>query len=475
MTVSSLHTRRGRHPTTDADPSDPSTDADLDEDLDEEPDFDPDDGSRRYAGDDPDEQDELGRGPRRPGQGRGGWQRWLFGPGRNPDTAETPRRHPGARRTRPGREQRLPALTRTRLIAALLWATVALGPVLGIAALSSSTAPTKPTPAPPVGTGPQGFAELYVSTWLGTGTGTVAALAAYYPPATGLDFTAVKPGHLYAGQVIALDTRQVTPGYWSVTVGADVLAAGTTAYTDLGVRYYTVGVLATGPDGTPTQATTTPPSGPAATSTAAPGAPSPPGTAQAGYVAAGLPTQVAAPARLNAPVLGYTDDAQLTAIDPVGDAVTRFLQAYLCGTGEVARYATASAALTAVTPAPYTAVTITNLAHSGGPTTLTRTPLSAPTAGRHVQVLAAITGTDSTGATALLHYPLSLVVVDGRWEVSAIAAAPALAADTTPEPATSPAPMAPTAPGQAAQPTPAGAPSTAVTTTGTGGDSDPNF
>jgi hypothetical protein len=317
---------------------------------------------------------------------------------------------------RSGRRVGVAPATMVRATAACLWVLVVLGAVSGVAALarpgprSASAAP--PTAASPVAA--SGWAELYVSAWLAAGDGDEDQLRPFFPEVPSL--TGVRSGGLWAARTAAVAAAETAPGYWSVTVAADVMAADEAGgWTPAGTRYYRVAVAST-------------PSG-------------------AALVSTGLPAQVAAPALARSPRLVFQSAGQVPV--DLGDSVERFVAAYVAGDGELARYVAPGSPLRPVRPAPYAKVEISSVALDG--------PVVP---GRPVRVLASVRATDPAGRVAFLSYPLALAARDGRWEVTELLAVPPLAAPgpigtpptTTPTTPTSPATSTTSAGGRAPLP-----------------------
>ncbi|WP_051715407.1 conjugal transfer protein [Streptomyces sp. NRRL S-475] len=314
----------------------------------------------------------------------------------------------------------------SRLVRAGVWALVVSGPVLGTLAFLSSSAPAqgaaKPaaaaTPASPVG--PAGFAELFVSAYLQAGQGTERDLAPYYSGSVAL---AVKPGTRTATQSTVIASREVQPGYWSVTVAADVTAHDDKGKsTRLGVQYFRVGIQATGPAGAG-------------------------GTEQgatAGYAATSLPAQVAAPAALKPGGLAYETDRGSSSADPSVETARGFLAAYLTGTTELDRYTSPGTRLQPISPAPYAAVKVTGVQDDSSSSGQQKVPADGTVLHQLVQVDA----TDQAGSPVSLSYALTLKSRAGRWEVASVDDAPAIRASSPPSAAphtTTPSPDAATA------------------------------
>lgn len=270
----------------------------------------------------------------------------------------------------------------TRAMTLGLWVLVGLAALGGLkgflAGPARAAAPVAKPPAPTVG--PQGFAELFVATFLGAGQGTEDSLRPFYPQ--GAELRDVRPGVLYAARTTTLDAHAVGERYWSVTVAADVLSTSTEGYRPVGVRFYQVGVAGS-PDG--------------------------------GFVATSLPAQVPAPIVARPPDLEVGSMEDPDPDDAVAEAVTRFAAAFLTGNGELVRYVAPTANLRPVQPAPFSAVRLTRM----GTTVL-------PGPDKAQQVVAELRATDASGRVQFLQYALELAQRSGRWEVRAMLPAPSL-------------------------------------------------
>ncbi|MEU7075730.1 conjugal transfer protein [Streptomyces narbonensis] len=315
----------------------------------------------------------------------------------------------------------------SRLVRAGVWALVVSGPVLGTLAFLSSSAPaqgaTKPAPAatPASSVGPAGFAELFVSAYLQAGQGTERDLAPYYSGSVAL---AVKAGTRTATQSTVIASREVQPGYWSVTVAADVTAHDDKGKSKrLGVQYFRVGIQATGP-------------------ASAGGTEKSSGTA--GYAATSLPAQVAAPTALKPGGLAYETDRGSSSADPSVETARGFLAAYLTGTTELDRYTSPGTRLQPISPAPYASVKVTGVqddATGAG-------QMKVPADGTVLHQLVLVDATDQAGSPVSLSYALTLKSRAGRWEVASVDDAPAIRASSPPSAAphtTTPSPDATTA------------------------------
>ncbi|MFJ3946067.1 conjugal transfer protein [Streptomyces griseoaurantiacus] len=300
----------------------------------------------------------------------------------------------------------------TRLVRLGVWVLVASGPVLGLMAFVGSSGPAqgvaKPTAAPtqssPVG--PAGFAELFVSAYLQAGQGTERDLAPYYSGSVALS---VKPGSRTVTQSTVIASREVQPGYWSITVAADVTAQDDKGKSrHLGVQYFRVGIQAAGPE--------------------ADGGTAKSASATAGYTATSLPAQVAAPSALKPGALAYESDRGSSSTDPAVDTAKGFLAAYLTGTSELDRYTSPGARLKAISPAPYAEVKVTGVQDDSTSAGQQKVPADGTVLHQLVQVDA----TDQAGSPVSLSYALTLKSRAGRWEVASVDDAPAIRESSAP-------------------------------------------
>ncbi|MFF3460529.1 conjugal transfer protein [Streptomyces sp. NPDC002730] len=298
------------------------------------------------------------------------------------------------------------------------WALLIAGPVVGIAAWlrpPAAAGAVPPTPRASVvvrdAAGPAGFAELYVSAYVQAGKGSEASLQPYFPNIRDLTLEAT-PGAQRAERLAAVRVKEVSPGYWSVTVAARISAGSAQASKAKGsttgapegagavdarevLRYFQVPVTSAG--------------------------------SGSGYVAAALPAEVASPNAGEAAPLDYGTPVPADIRDRAAAAVNEFLAAYLTGTGELDRYLSPGTDITQVSPAPYAQVKVTQLAERGGDFRA-----NAPvTEGARRELLVDAGATDSGGQVRPLTYALQLKARDGRWEIAALDAAPALSTTTS--------------------------------------------
>ncbi|MFG2894925.1 conjugal transfer protein [Streptomyces sp. NPDC048248] len=291
------------------------------------------------------------------------------------------------------------------------WGLLLTGPLLGGLALASTAQPAAvPTraeapraqPASSDSVAPAGFAEVYVAAYVKAGDSDADAeeLAAFYPAARSMSWSS-EGGAERTESASAVQVRQISASYWSVTVAARITSSAKDA--DSGrVRYFQVPVRATG------------------------------GRGASGWTAAALPAEVAAPtgAKGAAPELSYGAAHAPLNSDPAVQTVRGFLAAYLTGRGELDRYLSPGTALHAVRPAPYTAVALTQIAdHGQGPAE--GAEAQAPPDGVQRRLLVDVEGDGQHTSSRPMTYAIELRARDGRWEVASLEAAPALAAPGT--------------------------------------------
>jgi hypothetical protein len=293
-----------------------------------------------------------------------------------------------------------------------VWALVTSGPVFGVLALTGSSTPAQGAAksvvvsTPASATGPAGFASLFVAAYLEAGQGTERDLAPYY---SGSVVLSAKPGARKATRSTVIASREVQPGYWSITVAAEVTAKNEAGKaTRIGVQYFRVGVQATGP--------------------ASAGGTSTSDAAVAGYAATSLPAQVAAPASLKPGALVYESDRGTSSTDPAVETAKGFLSAYLTGTAELDRYTSPGVRLKAITPAPYSTVKLTGVQDDSSGSEQQKVPAD----GTELHQLVDVDATDAASSTVSLSYALTLKSRAGRWEVASVDDAPAIRASSAP-------------------------------------------
>lgn len=295
----------------------------------------------------------------------------------------------------------------TALVRWSAWGLLLTGPLLGGWALTSITQPVtvatraeapRAQPASSDAVAPSGFAEVYVAAYVKAGDSDADAeeLAALYPAARSMSWSAKGKSQEHAESASAVGVRQVSGGYWSVTVAARITGSDKGSGS---VRYFQVPVRATaGSKG-----------------------------AAAGWTATALPAEVAAPTASKgaAPELSYGSAHAPLASDPAVRTVQDFLAAYLTGRGELDRYLSPGTTLHAVRPAPYTAVTVTQIAdHGQGPAEGAEAQTPPDGVQRRLLVDVEADGKHTSGRP--MTYAIELRSRDGRWEIASLEAAPAL-------------------------------------------------
>lgn len=132
------------------------------------------------------------------------------------------------------------AAWRVRAATVALWLLIAVAAAGGLrGALATGGAPSLPGSAQGAGNA-GGFAEQFVATYLEAGAGD--SLAAFYPGP--VDLAGVTASARYVARASAVATEPLGPGYWAVTVAADVLDQVAGGYEQGGTSYYRVGVHA---------------------------------------------------------------------------------------------------------------------------------------------------------------------------------------------------------------------------------------
>lgn len=311
-----------------------------------------------------------------------------------------------------------------RLARVATWALIASGPLIGVMALLGSSAPAQSAPksAPAVqsgaSTGPAGFAQLFIGAYLEAGEGSEKNLAPYYAGSVALTHPA---GTRSALRTQVMEAREVSSGYWSVTVAVNVAAKTKKGgYSDAGVQYFRVAVQSTGSGDT------------------------------TGYTAVSLPAQVAAPAALKPGDLGYPTSRGGGTSDPASDTAASFLTAYVAGQGELDRYTSPGVRVSPVVPTPYASIKVTGIRDNSSDSASTKVPGD----GERRRLLVSVDAIDVDGNSFPLTYALGLTSRAGRWEVSSLDDAPATAAASKPSsaPKAPSAPPAPTTPSGSASP-----------------------
>lgn len=297
--------------------------------------------------------------------------------------ASAERRHGGLQR------RDLNPLLAIRAVQIVLWLLVMTGPVAAFLVASQMSsignrldalATAADVVGPPDTSGAEGFAELFIATYLGVGEDTTDALA---PFMDGVALDGVETGTWSAVRTTSLGTHVVSPGYYSVLVAAEVVGVGLDdhiAWAPVGTRYYSVGVIET----------------------------------TAGWSVTGLPTMIPPPAKAAASELLIEHFDGLAAMPGVDQLLYDFLGALLTGDGDLTRYTSPSSSIVAVQPPPFASVEVLRAG-------------SAETSDGLIEVGAVVRATDGDGRVQILEYALVVEQRDGRWEVSNLLPAPTLA------------------------------------------------
>jgi Conjugative transposon protein TcpC len=292
---------------------------------------------------------------------------------------------PGSTVPEEPKRPRLDQPWKVKLAQVVIIGALVLGAVSGPVALVASVQPARAgqggEQAPPPSVGPEGFAQLYLRTYLNLGDQQrPEALEAFYPDAKA-SIAGMRAGRFYVSATATLEASEVSSGYWSVLVAAELLGLTDSGTQAIGTRYYLISVY----------------------------------EHEDRYVATSLPTQVPAPRSTAIPALL---DAKLTAPiegDPLADAIQQFFAAFLAGQGPLNRWITPDSGLREMTPPPFTAVTLRRMTHKEAPTGT-------------VVVMAEASGVDAAGNTLVMHYTIELTQNDsGDWDVSGLLLTPKLA------------------------------------------------
>ncbi|MEU2738629.1 conjugal transfer protein [Streptomyces sp. NPDC007095] len=271
---------------------------------------------------------------------------------------------------------------RVRLSRLALFTAIAAGPVaLGVAVASGPpTVAAAPSDKPAAvhsaaaAADPAGYAQVFVDAWLHSSADDANSAQARLAQSLAPDVDLPDPvasAQPKPAAVTAVRSAQRGDGEWAVTVAAQ--------YADGRLRYFVVPMTAN--------------------------------ASGALFAVTGAPGVVAGPARAEVPKSSYGVTV------PEGDlssAVGEFLAAYLTGAGEVDRYLAPGVRMSAVSPAPYTTVSVQQVsaveeAEAG----------QVPADGTKVRVLAQVEARDSGGRWPL-GYELTLTARSGRWEVAAL-------------------------------------------------------
>ena len=285
-----------------------------------------------------------------------------------------------------------PALT-VRVLNITLWLFVISGPVAAAFVATRVTSLSERVDLVDIGavemprdtSGAEGFAELFIAAYLTAGEPSTTDLSPF------LDRTSpvrVETGSWSATRTMSLGAEHVAPGYYAVTVAAEVVAAdsdgeGRPVWVPVGTLFYSVGVAET----------------------------------DSGWATTGLPSLIPAPVGATAPELLIDRRGGLDTAPGLEDMLSRFLAAFLAGDGELTRYTSPSSPILAIQPPPFVAAEILEVGN-------------VETSDGVTQVVVVVRATDNAGRTQILEYALVVELRDGRWEVSRMLPAPPLAASS---------------------------------------------
>lgn len=279
----------------------------------------------------------------------------------------------------------------TKAMSVLLWGLLVSGPTALAFQLGASQ------PLPPVAqtattdtqaterAAVSGFAEDMVVAWLSTPRGQEKSMDRFVVDASSITL-AEKPWMVSNASTTSVEATGRT-GVWAVTVAVTVVEAKDQAVR----RYFQVPVHY---------------------------------TAEGALRAQTLPAPVASPAIAVEDRFAYRYRA--TRTDAVAAAANDFLSALLAGSGDVSRYVSPGAEITAIDPAPYTTVVIEDVMVDEDPAQDGTSPANGQE--RHLLVTATVTAAAKQDVT--VQYALTLAARDSRWEVKSIDPAPMVADPT---------------------------------------------
>ncbi|MEU8632499.1 conjugal transfer protein [Amycolatopsis sp. NPDC048633] len=271
----------------------------------------------------------------------------------------------------------------------MAWLVVVASPLLtivGLVVLQPAGAPSmRDGGAPAPSTSPEGWAEMYVRSWLSATRDDSAKLEVFYPPGA--------KSQRAVGSQVPVDTAVISaaspaPGVWSVVVVADVLVLLPDGKRAASLQCAQVAMTGTGD----------------------------------AYVATSLPSPVACPATGSTAPLAYDEVADPAG--PIGQSVAGFLTAYLAGQGELDRFVSPGATVALPEPVPFVQVQVaavrTHEEFEPG-------QAARPPDGTTARSLVHASAWDAAGQATPVDYALTLVARAGRWEINRIDPAPLIA------------------------------------------------
>lgn len=136
----------------------------------------------------------------------------------------------------------------------------------------------------------------------------------------------------------------------------------------------------------------------------------------------GMPSPTTGPAvPVKQPDLDYRSN--VSSNSPVAATASSFLSAYLTGNGEVSRYVTPEVEISAIKPAPYSAVKVNDVSANAA-------PVEKPSDGEVLNLLVKAELVSVTGQTISASYALTMTARADRWEVTSIDPTPAVKSTT---------------------------------------------
>lgn len=264
---------------------------------------------------------------------------------------------------------------------ALAWLVVVASPlatVAGLIALRPGSQANSAAPPAASQRSPQGWAEMYVRSWLAASRDDTAGLAAFYPDGMRSER---ELGSQIPAATAAVSTSSPAPGVWSVVVAANLLTLQPDGTRPAKITCEQVSFVGDGN----------------------------------AYAATSLPAPVACPATAAVPVLAYGRPADQAGL--IGQSVAGFLTAYLVGQGQLDRYVSPGASVSPVSPVPYASLRLQDLrTHEAFEPGQAARPMD----GTQVHVLARVRCFDATGQSTLADFPLTLTARSSRWELTRI-------------------------------------------------------
>jgi len=221
--------------------------------------------------------------------------------------------------------------------------------------------------------GLEGFAELYVATYLtASGDDGTTAVRRFYPAAPTI--AATGQTDRYVMRTGTMRATPLTDEAWEVSVAADVLTFDGVGYTSDGTHHYLVGIVDT----------------------------------PAGLAATSLPVRIESPPP--SPIVARATEVE---VDDAGTLalVDGFIGAYLAGRGDLRSFVAEDSELTVVTPPPFVAFELATVTTATGADGVPRLHIVA-------------TGAAANGSVSTLEYHLSLVVRGGALAVAQVHSGP---------------------------------------------------